>query len=199
VLGMPKQEGELVNRVTYDFVDEVSRDSPAPGGGSVAALAGALGAALGTMVANLSATKGTQAANHDALAGIAERGQAVKEALVAGVDADTSAFDGVIAAMRMPKDSDEQRTTRDAALETGYRAATAVPLATVGQCRDALAVRDGAADGRGNGERRRLRRAIGARWRPRSGIQRAHQPEGNPRRDVLHRDRRGARGAAGRV
>ena len=140
VLGMPKQEGELVNRVTYDFVDEVSRDSPAPGGGSVAALAGALGAALGTMVANLSATKGTQAANHDALAGIAERGQAVKEALVAGVDADTSAFDGVIAAMRMPKDSDEQRATRDAALETGYRAATAVPLATVGQCRDALAV-----------------------------------------------------------
>jgi len=140
VLGMPKQEGELVNRVTYDFVDEVSRDSPAPGGGSVAALAGALGAALGTMVANLSATKGTQAANHDALAGIAERGQAVKEALVAGVDADTSAFDGVIAAMRMPKDSDEQRAARDAALETGYRAATAVPLATVGQCRDALAV-----------------------------------------------------------
>ena len=140
VLGMPKQEGELVNRVTYDFVDEVSRDSPAPGGGSVAALAGALGAALGTMVANLSATKGTQAANHDALAGIAERGQAVKEALVAGVDAYTSAFDGVIAAMRMPKDSDEQRATRDAALETGYRAATAVPLATVGQCRDALAV-----------------------------------------------------------
>ncbi|OIR09620.1 MAG: glutamate formimidoyltransferase [Marine Group III euryarchaeote CG-Bathy2] len=140
VLGMPKQEGELVNRVTYDFVDEVSRDSPAPGGGSVAALAGALGAALGTMVANLSATKGTQAANHDALAGIAERGQAVKEALVTGVDADTSAFDGVIAAMRMPKDSDEQRATRDAALEAGYRAATAVPLATVGQCRDALAV-----------------------------------------------------------
>ncbi|MDP6235978.1 MAG: glutamate formimidoyltransferase, partial [Candidatus Poseidoniia archaeon] len=45
VLGMPKQEGELVNRVTFDFVDEVSRDSPAPGGGSVAALAGALGAA----------------------------------------------------------------------------------------------------------------------------------------------------------
>jgi len=140
VLGMPKQEGELVNRVTYDFVDEVSRDSPAPGGGSVAALAGALGAALGTMVANLSATKGTQAANYDALAGIAERGQAVKEALVAGVDADTSAFDGVIAAMRMPKDSDEQRATRDAALEAGYRTATAVPLATVGQCRDALAV-----------------------------------------------------------
>ena len=140
VLGMPKQDGELVNRVTYDFVDEVSRDSPAPGGGSVAALAGALGAALGTMVANLSTTKGTQAANHDALAGIAERGQTVKEALVAGVDADTSAFDGVIAAMRMPKDSDEQRATRNAALETGYRAATAVPLATVGLCREALAV-----------------------------------------------------------
>ena len=140
VLGMPKQEGELVNRVTFDFVDEVSRDSPAPGGGSVAALAGALGAALGTMVANLSATKGKQAANYEPLAAVAERGQAVKDTLIAGVDADTSAFDGVIAALRMPKDSDEQRATRDAALESGYRAATVVPLATVEQCRDALAV-----------------------------------------------------------
>jgi glutamate formiminotransferase/formiminotetrahydrofolate cyclodeaminase len=140
VLGMPKQEGELVNRVTFDFVDEVSRDSPAPGGGSVAALAGALGAALGTMVANLSATKGKQAANYEQLAAVAERGQAVKDTLIAGVDADTSAFDGVIAAMRMPKDSDEQHATRDAALESGYRAATMVPLATVEQCRDALTV-----------------------------------------------------------
>ena len=90
----------------FDFVDEVSRDSPAPGGGSVAALAGALGAALGTMVANLSVTKGKQAANYEQLAAVAERGQAVKDTLIAGVDADTSAFDGVIAALRMPKDSD---------------------------------------------------------------------------------------------
>ena len=57
VLGMPKINGELANRITFDFVDEVSRDSPAPGGGSVAALSGALGAALGTMVANLSTSK----------------------------------------------------------------------------------------------------------------------------------------------
>ena len=50
---MPKVDGELANRITFDLIDEVSRDSPAPGGGSVAALSGALGAALGTMVANL--------------------------------------------------------------------------------------------------------------------------------------------------
>ena len=58
VLAMPVVEGPLVLKKTFDFVDEVSRDTPAPGGGSVSALAGALGAALGAMVANLSCGKG---------------------------------------------------------------------------------------------------------------------------------------------
>jgi glutamate formiminotransferase/formiminotetrahydrofolate cyclodeaminase len=138
VLGLPTVDGPLVNRTAFDFVDEVSRDTPAPGGGSVAALAGALGAALSTMVANLCVGKGEYDDRYEQLCGIAERGQKVKDALVAGVDADTSAFDKVLDAIRMPKDTDAQRSERSAALQEGYKVATRVPLSTVQQCRDAL-------------------------------------------------------------
>ncbi len=138
VLAMPRMGGPLVNRPTFDFVDEVSRDSPAPGGGSVAALAGAIGGALATMVANLSAGKGEFDDRYDELCSIAERGQAVKDALLRGVDADTSAFDKVLDAMRMPRDTEAQQADRAAAMLQGYKTATRVPLATVQQCRDAL-------------------------------------------------------------
>ncbi len=138
VLGMPKVEGPLVLRPTFDFVDEVSRETPAPGGGSVAALAGALGGALTCMVAGICAGKGEYDDQYDTLCSIAERCQGVKDALVAGVDEDTRAFDSVIEAMRMPKDTEEERETRSGALRDGYKAATRVPLATVEQCRDAL-------------------------------------------------------------
>jgi glutamate formiminotransferase/formiminotetrahydrofolate cyclodeaminase len=138
VLAMPRMDGPLVNRTTFDFVDEVSRDTPAPGGGSVAALAGALGAALAAMVANLSAGKGEFDEHYETLCSIAERGQALKDALVRGVDADTSAFDKVLDGMRMPRDTEQQRTDRAQAMLEGYKVATRVPLGTVEQCRDAL-------------------------------------------------------------
>ena len=138
VLGMPKSDGELANRITFDFVDEVSRDSPAPGGGSVAALSGALGAALGTMVANLSASKAGFEGHKDKLAEIAKEGQATKDELIKAIDDDTSAFDEVIKAMRMPKDTEEENKIRDIEMQKGYQSATLVPLKTVENCRDAL-------------------------------------------------------------
>ncbi len=138
VLAMPLTDGPLVNRTTFDFVDEVSRDTPAPGGGSVAALAGALGGGLAAMVANLSVGKGEFSDRYDRLCSIAERGQAVKDALLRGVDADTSAFEKVLEAMRMPRDTGAQQAERAEAMQEGYKAATRVPLATVQQCRDAL-------------------------------------------------------------
>ena len=140
VLGLPRVEGPLVLRSTFDFVDEVSRDTPAPGGGSVAALAGALGGALAAMVANLSVGKGEYDERYAELCSIAERAQAVKDALVRGVDDDTRAFDMVLEAMRMPKDTEAERLERAAAMQEGYKAATRVPLRTVEQCRDALAL-----------------------------------------------------------
>jgi glutamate formiminotransferase/formiminotetrahydrofolate cyclodeaminase len=140
ILALPAVEGPLVNKATYDFVDEVSRDTPAPGGGSVSALAGALGAALGAMVANLSIGKGEYDDRYEALCALADRAQEVKEALVRGVDEDTQAFDSVIQGMRMPKDTPDEREARDAAIQEGYKTATLVPLDTVKRCRDALAI-----------------------------------------------------------
>jgi glutamate formiminotransferase / formiminotetrahydrofolate cyclodeaminase len=138
VLAMPTVEGPLTLRPTYDFVDEVSRDTPAPGGGSVAALAGSLGGALAAMVANLNVGKGKFDAHYDTLCSIAERAQAVKDALVFAVDEDTRAFDDVLAGMRMPQDSEEEKAAREKAIQQGYRKATLVPLGTVESCLAAI-------------------------------------------------------------
>ena len=138
VLGMPKVDGELANRITFDFIDEVSRDSPAPGGGSVAALSGALGAALGTMVANLSTSKAGFEKLKAKLSDISSKGQNTKDKLIKAIDDDTSAFDEVIKAMRMPKDTDEEKKLRDKKMQEGYKIATLVPLETVENCKDAL-------------------------------------------------------------
>jgi glutamate formiminotransferase/formiminotetrahydrofolate cyclodeaminase len=140
VLGLPVSDGELVNMATFDFVDEVSRDTAAPGGGSVAALAGAMGAALGAMVANLSIGKGEFDDRYHLLCSIAERGQVLKDALVRGVDEDTQAFDLVMVGLRMPKDTPAEKATRSAAIQEGYKTATLVPLTSVEQCRDVLAL-----------------------------------------------------------
>jgi glutamate formiminotransferase/formiminotetrahydrofolate cyclodeaminase len=140
VLALPRVEGPLVRKATFDFVDEVSRDTPAPGGGSVAALAGALGAALGGMVANLSIGKGEYEERYEELCVLAEGAQQLKDALVRAVDEDTQAFDAVMAGMRMPQDTAEEKAARTQAIQEGYKAATRVPLATVELCRDALEV-----------------------------------------------------------
>lgn len=140
VLGMPKVDGELSNRVTLDFIDEVSRDSAAPGGGSVAALSGALGAALSTMVANLSISKPGFEKMQMTLTDISQRGQKVKDRLVKAIDDDTSAFDQVIKAMRMPKDTEEEKLARDIEMQKGYQIATLVPLETVKDCKEALEI-----------------------------------------------------------
>jgi glutamate formiminotransferase/formiminotetrahydrofolate cyclodeaminase len=140
VLGLPTIDGPLVKRSTFDFVDEVSRDTPAPGGGSVAALAGALGGALASMVANLSVGLGAKDDVYEELCAIAERAQAVKDALVRAVDEDTQAFDSVLTAMRMPKDTEEELAVRAVAMEEGYKTATLVPLSTAERCLEAMAL-----------------------------------------------------------
>jgi glutamate formiminotransferase/formiminotetrahydrofolate cyclodeaminase len=131
VLGLPVVPASaLVQKTVLDFTDEVSRDSPAPGGGSVAALAGALGAALASMVANLTHGKeGTE--DRDAeLARIAEEAQAVKDRLVAAVDADSEAFTGFMTAMRLPQTTPEEKALRARKMQEGLKAAVDVPWAT---------------------------------------------------------------------
>jgi glutamate formiminotransferase/formiminotetrahydrofolate cyclodeaminase len=140
VIGMPKQNGALVNQKVVDFVDEVSRDTPAPGGGSIAALAGALGAALASMVANLSIGKGEFDPQYESLCELAEKAQEIKDELVHAIDADTEAFNSVLAAMRLPKDTAQQKEKRAEKMREGYKVAANVPLRTAELCRDALQI-----------------------------------------------------------
>jgi len=128
----------LASMTIERFVDEVSSNSPAPGGGSVAALAGSLGAALAAMVANLTVGKKGYEAAWDSSSKLAERSQALKAALLRAVDDDTKAFDDVLAAMRLPKATDEEKQARAAAIAAANEKATAVPLATARLCLQAI-------------------------------------------------------------
>ena len=142
ILGMPNNKGELANRITFDLIDEVSRDSPAPGGGSVAAMSGSLGVALGVMVANLCVSKAGFEDHGEELGRIAEEGQEIKEFLVNAIDEDTNAFDKVIKAMRMPNDSDSEKERRAEKMQEGYKSAAEVPLEVVEYCYKALSTCD---------------------------------------------------------
>ena len=129
VLGLPKvHEPGLAALKVRDFVTEVSRDTPAPGGGSVAALAGALGAGLASMVANLTKDKGGEEAQ--VLRTAADIAHLAKDALLLGVDEDTDAFNAYLEARRLPQGTAEERGAREAAMQQGLKLAVQVPLAT---------------------------------------------------------------------
>ncbi len=131
VLGLPKENvNNLVSLKVNDFVDEVSRESPAPGGGSIAALAGSLGAALTSMVSNLSIGKRGSEAVEEELKPVADRTQELKDALVRAVDEDTNAFNAYMDALRLPAKTDEQNEIKQTALQEGLKKAVAVPLHT---------------------------------------------------------------------
>ena len=137
-----RQPAPLVSLAVDRFVDEVSTDSPAPGGGSVAALAGSLAAALAAMVANLTVGKKGYEPAWEELAALAERCQALKSQLVRAVDEDTEAFNQVMSAMRLPKATPEQQKVRSRAVEAAYEAAARVPLNTAGLCYEAIKMAD---------------------------------------------------------
>ena len=138
VIGMPVPGGPLAKLTVAEFVDEVSRDTPAPGGGSIAALAGALGSALASMVVNLSIGKSEFDSQYDELCQLAEKAQTIKDELVRAIDADTEAFNEVLAGMRMAKDTAEQVALRSQVIRAGYKSAAEVPLKTAELCREVL-------------------------------------------------------------
>jgi len=137
-----RQPAPLMSLTVDRFVDEVSTDSPAPGGGSVAALAGSLGAALSAMVANLTVGKKGYEPVWEELASLAERCQALKSELVRAVDEDTEAFNQVMSAMRLPKGTAEQQKARNQAVEAAYEAAARVPLNTARLCLETIRTAD---------------------------------------------------------
>jgi glutamate formiminotransferase/formiminotetrahydrofolate cyclodeaminase len=131
VLGLPTTSpDDLVEMKVNAFVDEVSRESPAPGGGSIAALAGALGAALTSMVSNLSIGKRGSEDVEDDLIPVADKVQEIKDFLVKAVDEDTNAFNAYMEARRLPGKSEEEKKIKNKALQDGLKEAVAVPLNT---------------------------------------------------------------------
>ena len=113
------------------FADETLRESPAPGGGSVAAYMGALGAALGTMVANLSAHKPGWDDRWEEFSRWADKGVELEEELLHLVDEDTEAFNRIMAAFGMPKNTDEDKRLRSEAIQSATLFAAQVPLETM--------------------------------------------------------------------
>lgn len=122
------QPGRLAGLTVTRFVDETASESVAPGGGSVAALVGALGAALGAMVANLSSHKRGWDERWEEFSDAAETGRKAVDELVRLIDEDTNAFNEVMAAMGMPKGTDEEKAARREAMEAATRYAAEVPL-----------------------------------------------------------------------
>lgn len=121
----------LVDMTCDGFAEETASESPAPGGGSVSAYMGALGAALGTMVANLSAHKPGWDDRWDYFARYAEEGHSIMEELILLVDEDTAAFNGIMAVFSMPKSTAEEKAARAEAMERATLYATEVPLHTM--------------------------------------------------------------------
>jgi glutamate formiminotransferase/formiminotetrahydrofolate cyclodeaminase len=131
VIGLPREFPDGLAAMTVrDFIDEVSRDTPAPGGGSVAALAGALGAALASMVANLWQDKVESPVSATALLEAAETAQRAKDQLVLAVDEDTNAFTAYLDARRLPANTPEERAHRAASMQLGLKLAVDVPYQT---------------------------------------------------------------------
>ena len=121
----------LVKMTVKGFAEETSRESPAPGGGSVAAYMGALGAALGTMVANLSSHKPGWDDRWEEFSRWADKGQALSSELLVLVDEDTRAFNKIMEAFGLPKKTDEDKRLRSEAIQAATLFATQVPLQTM--------------------------------------------------------------------
>jgi glutamate formiminotransferase/formiminotetrahydrofolate cyclodeaminase len=140
-LGLPKTPGNaLIAMKVEAFTDEVSRESPAPGGGSIAALSGALGAALSSMVSNLTANKRGSEIVDEILNAAAEKAQHIKLNLLQAVDADTQAFNAYMEARRLPAKTEEEKKIKFSAEQNGLKEAVCVPLNTARQSYEALQV-----------------------------------------------------------
>ncbi len=123
-----------------DFLAELASDSPAPGGGSVAALSGALAAGLTSMVANLTVGKPKYAEAEADMRSLLVRSEALRLELAQLIEEDKQAFDRVMAAMKLPKETAEDQAKRSAALQSALVDAASVPLEVMGKCVEVIAL-----------------------------------------------------------
>lgn len=136
----------LRDKTVTEFIQEVISDNPTPGGGSVAALVGSIGGALTNMVGNLTIGKKIyDGVPEDAKAKMeanqAEIGKLVAS-LTALIDEDSTAFDGVMKAFKLPKETDEEKQARSSAIQEGYKEALEVPLRCSRECLKVLELQD---------------------------------------------------------
>jgi methenyltetrahydrofolate cyclohydrolase len=130
---------KLTDRTVRELIDAFAASTPTPGGGSAAALAGAVGASLLAMVARLPKSRAASDADRARLAEAGGRSAALKDALTTFVDADSEAYDLVAAAYRLPKETPEEKTARSARIQESLRQAIAVPLDVMRACAEAIA------------------------------------------------------------
>ena len=131
LLESDNKEKKLVDMTCTGFANETASESPAPGGGSISAYLGALGAALGTMVANLSSHKAGWDDKWEEFSIWAEKGQQLKDELLFLVDEDTRSFNKIMDAFGLPKKTEEEKLARSAAIQEATKYAIEVPWRTM--------------------------------------------------------------------
>lgn len=129
---------KLVDMTVAGFIEELASDSPAPGGGSVSALNGAIAAALTSMVGNLTIGKKKYADVEDEMREIVTKTTEIQKELLEAVDKDTDAFNVVFAAFKWPKETEEEKAARSAEIQRGTKIAADVPMAVAEKAVDLM-------------------------------------------------------------
>jgi len=137
---MVEETGPLASLSVNGFLSELASSSPAPGGGSVAALVGSLGTALSSMVCNLTIGKEKYKDVQDEIKDVLKKSENLRKRLTGLIDKDTEAFNDVMKAFKMPKDTEKQKEKRKQAIQEGYKTAASVPLETARTCEKILDV-----------------------------------------------------------
>jgi formiminotetrahydrofolate cyclodeaminase len=128
----------LTNQTVVQFLDALASSAPAPGGGSVAALSGALGAALASMVCNLTLGKKKYADVQEDIASMLQRSETLRKTLTDLLEADVQAYTGVSQAYKLPRETAEEKEARSEAIQEALQAATRVPMQIAQACAEVL-------------------------------------------------------------
>ena len=135
---MIEEQGPLASSPISSFLSELGSSSPAPGGGSVAALSGSLAAALDSMVCQLTIGKKNYENVQDDISKLSHQVEKLQKRLTALIDEDTNAFNDVMASFKMPKETEEQKKKRSQAIQKGYKKAAEIPLKTAQTAKEVL-------------------------------------------------------------
>lgn len=131
---------QIKDKPVTAFLDELASSAPTPGGGSAAAIMGGMGAALVSMVCNLTIGKKAYVGVEGEMKDLLAKAEALRAQLTDFIRADVEAFDGLMAAYGLPKETDEQKAARSAAIQDGLKKATDAPLACARACADVIAL-----------------------------------------------------------